>query len=67
MNELTAILAFHVIALTTVAVRCADIFVACGRFLIDNILVDQAFGSKAVQTSIDSSLSDIDSLCPEMV
>ena len=39
MDELIALLALHVIAIAVLAVLSADIFVTCGRFLIDDVLI----------------------------
>jgi hypothetical protein len=45
----------------------ADKFIACGGLLIDNVLVYQTVSRESVQTSVDGSLTDIDTLCPEVI
>ena len=67
MDQLPAFLALHMIAVTVTAVLRADVFITCGRFLIDNIFVDQPVGSQTVKASVYGCLTDIYSLRPEMV
>ena len=67
MNELAASLTLHVVTLTAAAMIRTNVFITCGRFLIDNILVYKSLCSKPVQASVDRSLSDIDALYPEVI
>ena len=67
MDELIALLALHVIAVAVLAVLSAYVFVTCGRFLIDDVLINKAVSGKTVQAPVDSCLSDIDPLIPEMI
>ena len=67
VDKLAALLTFHVIALSVAAVLRTDEFVASGRFLIDDVLIYKAVGRKAVQSSVDRSLTDIYALASEMI
>ena len=67
MDKLVALLTLHVIAVTVLAVFCADVFVTCGRLLVDDVLIDQAVSGKTVQASVYSRLTDINTLRPEMI
>ena len=67
MDKLPALLTFHVIALSVVAVLRAYEFIAGRRFLIDDVLIYKAVSRKTVKTSVDRSLADIYALFSEMI
>ena len=67
VDKLAALLTLHVVALTVAAVLSAYIFVTCGRFLIDDVLIYKAVGRKTVKTPVDRGLTDVYALISEMI
>ena len=67
MEKLSALLTLHVITGPAAAVVNADIFVACGRLIVYQILIDQAVARETVKTSVNGSGTYINALCPEML
>lgn len=67
VDKPSALLTFHVIALSLAAVLRAYKFIASRRFLIDDVLIYQAVSRKAVQTPVYRGLADVYSLFSEMI
>ena len=67
MEQLAALLTFHVITCTAAAIVNADIFIAGRRFIVYEVLIHQSVTRKTVKTPVDSRSAYIYTLRPEML